>query len=189
MFERSFALSILSTVLRENPLNLGTIHYRLLNLIDIHKFQQSARQKYDTPQLTGFCRRRNKEKMEKTEVNRINRNGPEHAPAAEVKAKKMMLYLTLYDNTYSLLNDMDINNLMGGNIAVTIMRANIFLSIGYFETIKPLSGSVRDCHVAMLDIPTDKLQKFLRNIPKKVITWHHRDVGAFQFLHKDIYGR
>ena len=132
---------------------------------------------------------RNKEKMEKTELNRINRNGPEHAPAAEVKAKKMMLYLTLYDNTYSLLNDMDINNLMGGNIAVTIMRANIFLSIGYFETIKPLSGSVRDCHVAMLDIPTDKLQTFLRDISKKVITWHHRDVGAFQFLHKDIYGR
>ena len=85
MFARSFALSILSTVLRENPLNPGTIHYRLLNLIDIHKFQQSARQKYDTPQLAGFRRRRNKENMEKTEVNRIKRNGPERVTAAEVK--------------------------------------------------------------------------------------------------------
>ena len=78
---------------------------------------------------------------------------------------------------------------MGGMIAVTNFFAKIFMPIGYFETVKPLSGSVRDCHVATLDLPTDKLQTFLRGMSKKVITWHHRAVGAFRFLHKDIYGR
>ena len=65
----------------------------------------------------------------------------------------------------------------------------MFMLIGYFDTVKPLSGSVRDFHVATLDMPIDKLQNFLREISKKVITWHHRSVGIFQFLHKDIYGR
>ena len=78
---------------------------------------------------------------------------------------------------------------MGGMIDVTEIRAKMFMPIGYFKTMKPLSGSVRDCHVAMLDMPTDKLQNFLRDMSKKVITWHHRAVGAFQFLHKYIYRR
>ena len=63
------------------------------------------------------------------------------------------------------------------------------MSIGYFETVKPLSGSVRDFHVAKLDIPTNKLKNFLCGMLKKVITWHHQAIDAFQFLHKDIYGR
>ena len=65
----------------------------------------------------------------------------------------------------------------------------MFMLIGYFETVKPFSRSVRDFNVATLDMPTYKLQTFLREISKKVITWHHWAVGIFQFLHKDIYGR
>ena len=38
---------------------------------------------------------RNKEKTEKTEVNRIKRNGPERVDALDVKNKKMKLKLTL----------------------------------------------------------------------------------------------
>ena len=38
-------------------------------------------------------------------------------------------------------------------------------------------------------MPTNNLQNFLRDMSKKVITWHHQAVGAFQFLHKDIYRR
>ena len=121
----------------------------------------------------------NKEKMEKTEVNRINWNGPERVAAAEVKAKKMNLSSTLYKHTSSPLIDMEITTLMGGMIAVTEMRAKIFMPIGYFETVKPLSMSVRDFRVAKLDIPTDKLQNFIRDMSKKVITWHQRAVGAF----------
>ena len=89
----------------------------------------------------------------------------------------------------SPLVDVYIATLMGGMIAVTNFFAKIFMPIGYFETVKPLSGSVRDCRVATLDMPTDKLQTFLCDISNKVTTWHHRAVGAFQFLHKDIYGR
>ena len=65
----------------------------------------------------------------------------------------------------------------------------MFMLIEYFDTVKPLSGSVRYFHVATLDMPIDKLQTFLHEISKKVITWHHRSVGIFQSLHKDIYGR
>ena len=36
---------------------------------------------------------------------------------------------------------------------------------------------------------TDKLQTYLREISNKVIEWHHQYVGAFQFIHKNIYGR
>ena len=132
---------------------------------------------------------RNKEKMEKTEVNRIKQNGPERVAASEVEAKKMKLALTLYDHASSPLLDMEIATLMGGMIAVTKIRAKMFMPIGYFETVKPLSGSVRYFHVATLNMPTDKLQTFLRDISKKVITWHHRAVSAFQYLHKNIYGR
>ena len=131
----------------------------------------------------------NKYKMEKTEVNMINRNGTELVSAAEVKANKMKLASTLYDHASSTLIDMDISTLMRGMIAVTEMRANMFMPIGYFKTVKPLSGSVRDCHVATLDITTEKLQTFLRGMLNKVITWNHWAVGEFQFLHKDIYGR
>ena len=116
---------------------------------------------------------RNKDRMEKTEVNRINRNGPERVAAAEVKGKKMKLALDLFGHTPSPLIDMEISTLMGGMIAVTKMRAKMFMPIGYFETVKPLSGSVRDCYVATLDMPTDKLQTFLRDMSKKVITWNH----------------
>ena len=84
---------------------------------------------------------------------------------------------------------MDIATLMGGMIAVTKMCANMFMPIGYFETVIPLSRIIRDFHVAPLDIPTDKLQTFLHGMSKKVITWYHRAVSAFQFLHKYIYGR
>ena len=78
---------------------------------------------------------------------------------------------------------------MGGMLAVTEMRAKMFISIGYFETVKPLSGSVRYCHVSTLNMKTNKLQNFLRDMPKKNIAWHHQAIGAFQFLHKEIYGR
>ena len=63
------------------------------------------------------------------------------------------------------------------------------MPIGYFETVKPLSGSVRYCQVATLDMPTDKLQTFLYGMSEKVVTWHHQAVSAFLFLHKYIYGR
>ena len=81
-----------------------------------------------------------------------------------------------------------IATLMGVIIFVTEMRARMFIPVGYFETVKTLSGSVRDCHVATLDMPTNKLQTFFHDMSKKVITWHHWDVGAFRFIHKDIYG-
>ena len=63
------------------------------------------------------------------------------------------------------------------------------MPIGYLETVNPFFGSARYFHVAMLDTPNDKLQTFLRGMSKKVITWQHWAVGAFKFLHKDIYGR
>ena len=78
---------------------------------------------------------------------------------------------------------------MGGMIAVTKMRAKMFMPIGYFKTVKHLPGSVRDCHVAMLDMPNYKFQNFLCDMSKKVIKCHHQAVGAIQFIHKDIYGR
>ena len=127
--------------------------------------------------------------MEKTEVSRIHRNGPERVAAVEVKAKNMNLALTLYDHVSSPLIDIDIATLIRGMIAVTKMSDNIFMRIGYFKTVKPLSGSIRYFHVAMLYMTTDKLQNFLLDMLKKFITWHHRDVRAFQFLHKDIYRR
>ena len=130
-----------------------------------------------------------KEKMDKTEVNRIKRNVPERVAAEEVKAKNMKLALTLYGHASSPLIDMDIATLMGGMLAVTKMSAKMFIPIGYFKTVKPLSRSIRYFHVAMLDMPTDKLQNFLCDTSNKFITWNHRDVGAFQFIHKDIYGR
>ena len=101
----------------------------------------------------------------------------------------MKLASTLYNHASSLLIDVDIATLMGGMIAVNEMRAKMFMLIGYFETVKPFSRSVRDFHVATLDMPIYKLQTFLHEISKKVITWHHWAVGIFQFLHKDIYGR
>ena len=55
---------------------------------------------------------RNKDKMEKTEVNRIKRNGPERVAAEEVKAKKMKLATTLYQNVSSPLIDMEISALV-----------------------------------------------------------------------------
>ena len=78
---------------------------------------------------------------------------------------------------------------MGGMIAVIKMRDNIFMPIGYFETLKHLSGSFRDCRVDTLDMPTNKLQNVPCGMSKKVITWHHPAVGAFLFLQKDIYRR
>ena len=65
----------------------------------------------------------------------------------------------------------------------------MFMLIGYFETVKPLFGSVRYFHVDTLDMPTDKLQTFLCEISNKFITWDHRAVDIFQFLHKYIYVR
>ena len=73
-------------------------------------------------------------------------------------------------------------------IAITEMSANIFMPIGYSAMVKPLSGSVVDCHVAKLDMPNDKLQTFLRGMSNKVVTWHHWAVNSFLFLHKYIYG-
>ena len=90
---------------------------------------------------------RNKENMEKTDVDRIKRNGPERIDAAEVKAKNMKLDLTLYDHASSPIIDMGITNLMGVMIAVTKIRAKMFMLIGYFEKVKPLSGSIRDCQI------------------------------------------
>ena len=84
---------------------------------------------------------------------------------------------------------MDITTLMGGMIDVTKMRAKMFTPIGYFKTVTPLSGSIVYFHVYTLDMPTNKLQNFLRGMSKKVIIWHHWAVSEFQFLHKDIYGR
>ena len=127
--------------------------------------------------------------MENTEVNRIKINGPERVAAAEVKVKKMKLSSTFYDHASSPLIDMDIATLMGGTIAVTEMRVKMFMLIVYFKTVKTLSGSVRDCHVATLNMPTHKLQNFLCGMSKKVTTWNHRVIDAFQFLHKDIYAR
>ena len=49
---------------------------------------------------------RNKDNMDKNEVNRIKQNGPEHVAAAEVKAKKMKLASTLYDNAASTINNL-----------------------------------------------------------------------------------
>ena len=122
-------------------------------------------------------------------MNRIKRNGPEHVDAAEVKAKKMKLASNLYDHASSTLVDMGIAILMGGMVAVAKIRSKTFMPIGYFDTVKPLSGSIRDFHVATLDIPTDKLQNFLRGMLKNIITWNHRAFGASQFIHKYIYGR
>ena len=127
--------------------------------------------------------------MDKTELNRIKRNVSECVAAVEVKLKKINLALTLYDHASSPLIDMEIAALMGGMIALTKMSTNMFMLIGYFETVKPLSGSIRDFHILMLDMPTDKLQTFLCDTSKKVITCHHRAVVAFQSLHKDLYGR
>ena len=131
----------------------------------------------------------NKEKMEETEVNRIKRNGIERVNAVKVKANKLKLDLTLYDHASSPLVDIDIATLMGGMIAITKICAKKFMPIGYFNTVKPLSRSVRDFYVTTLDMPTNKLQTFLREILKKVVAWHHRAVGAFQFIGKYIYGR
>ena len=78
---------------------------------------------------------------------------------------------------------------MRGMIAVTGMCANIFIPLGQFKTVKTLSGSVGDCHVATLDMPTDKIQNFLRGMLKKVVPWHHQAVGAFLFIQKEICGR
>ena len=78
--------------------------------------------------------------------------------------------------------------LMGG-IAVAKMRAKMFMPIGYFETVKPLSGSVKECHVDMLDMKINKLQTMIRCMLNKVITWNNWAFCTFQFLHKDIYGR
>ena len=61
----------------------------------------------------------NKEKMEKTEVKRIKRNGPERVAAGEVKAKKMNLSSTLYENMSYPIIDMKIATLMGGIIVIT----------------------------------------------------------------------
>ena len=61
---------------------------------------------------------RNKENMDKTEVNRIKRNGPERVTSAEVKAKNMNLASTFYDNAYSPLVNMEIATLTGGMLAV-----------------------------------------------------------------------
>ena len=122
-------------------------------------------------------------------MTRIKRNGNGCVNAVEAKAMKMKLALTFYKCASSPLIDMEITTLMVGMIAVTKMRATMFMPIGYFEMVKTLSGSVIDFHVATLDMPTDKLQTFLCDMSKKVITWKHWAVGAFQFLHKDIYGR
>ena len=122
-------------------------------------------------------------------MNSINQNSPEHVAATEVKAKKMKLASYFYDHTSSPLINMEIATLMGVMIAVTKIWAKVFMSIGYFDTMKPLSGSVRDFRVATLDMTTDKLQNFLRGMSKKVITWRHWPVGEFKFLNKDIYGR
>ena len=54
MFARPAALSSLSAVICANPINPCTTHHPLLNRIARHNFRQSARQKYDTPQLAGF---------------------------------------------------------------------------------------------------------------------------------------
>ena len=75
---------------------------------------------------------RNKENTEKTGVNRIKWNGPERITAAEVKEKNMKLELTLYDHVSSPLLDMESATLMGGMIAVSEMRAKIFMPMGYF---------------------------------------------------------
>ena len=131
----------------------------------------------------------NKEKMEKTEVKRIKRNGPEHVSGAEVESKKINLALTFYDTSSYPIIDMEISNLMVGMIDVTEMCAKMFMPIGYFETVTPLSVSVRDSHIGMLDMPTDRLQTFLCFMSKKFITCNHWAVGLFQFLYKDIYGR
>ena len=48
----------------------------------------------------------NKENMEKTEVNRIKRNGPERVDTAEVKAKKMKLASNFYEKVSSTFIDM-----------------------------------------------------------------------------------
>ena len=78
----------------------------------------------------AFNYARDKENMEKTEVNRIKRNGPECVAAAEVKVKKMNLASTLYGHASSTLIDMDISTVMGGMIAITKMRAKVFMPIG-----------------------------------------------------------
>ena len=122
-------------------------------------------------------------------MNRIKHNGPEHVATAEVKAKNMKLASDLYGHASSPLIDLEIANLMGGMIAVIKMCAKMFIPVGYFDTVKSLSGSIRYFHVATLDMPNDNLQNFLCDMSKKFITWHHRAVGAFQFLHKGIYGR
>ena len=72
-------------------------------------------------------------------MNRIKRNVPERVTAAEVKAKKIKLKSTFYDHTSSPIIDMKIAILMGGMIAVTKMRAKMFMSIGYLDTVKTLS--------------------------------------------------
>ena len=90
--------------------------------------------------------------------------------------------------SYPLI-DMDIATLMGVMVAVTEMCVKMFMLVVYFKTVKPLSGIVRYFHVDTLDMPINKLQTLLCGISKKIITWKHQAVGAFQFLHKDIYGR
>ena len=98
----------------------------------------------------------NKDNMDKTEVNRINRNSPERVTVAEVKAKKIKLASNFYKNASSPLIDMNIDTLMGCMIAVSGMHAKMFIPIGYFKVVKPLSGSVRDCHVTKLYRQTDR---------------------------------
>ena len=122
-------------------------------------------------------------------MNSIKLNGHERVAAAEVKAKNMKLASTLYYHVSSPFINVEIATITGGMIDVTKMLAKMFILIGYFDMVKPLSGSIRDYRVATLYIPTDKLQTFLRDMLKKVITWHHRAVGVFQYLHNDIYGR
>ena len=95
----------------------------------------------------------------------------------------------MYDNASSPLIDTDIATLIGGMIAVSEMLSKMFMPIGYFKTVKPLSGSVQDYHVATLDIPTNKIQTLLRSMSKKVVAWHHWAVNSFLFIHKDIYVR
>ena len=86
-------------------------------------------------------------------MNSIKRNDPEHVIAVEVRAKMMKSASTFYDRVSSPPINMDIVTLIGGTVVVTEICAKMFMPIGYFETVKPLSGSVIYFHVAMLDIP------------------------------------
>ena len=84
---------------------------------------------------------------------------------------------------------MDISILREGMRAITKIRAKMFMPMRYLEVVESLSGSVQYCHVSTLDMPTNKLQTFLRYMSNKVIKWHHQAVSEFQFIHKKIYGR